>query len=154
MTDPADELLDDLDDTILGQLRSAFAEADPPPTDLNERSKFAIRLENLEFEVSRLYEDTLQGTGARTADRIRTITFEADQLTIMVTVVDPGTGQLRLEGWLAPAAPLRVELRTAANAAGATADQHGRFAFDEVPPGLTQLTVHTIPPLVTSPVQL
>ena len=156
MTDPADELLDSLDDAILGQLRSAFAETDPPPADLDERAKFAIRLENLDFEVSRLYEDTLQGTGARTAERIRTLTFEADTLTIMLTVVDPGTGALRLEGWLAPAAPARIDLRTAtpAGPTETTADQHGRFAFDEVPPGLTQLTVHTTPPLVTSPVQL
>lgn len=155
MTDQADELLDSLDDAILGQLRDAFADTDPPPADLDERAKFAIRLENLDFEVSRLYEDTLQGTGARTAERIRTITFEADQLTIMLTVADAGTGQLRLEGWLAPAAPLRVELRTATPGPSATtADQHGRFAFDQVSPGLSQLTVHTAPPLVTSPVQL
>ncbi len=154
MTDPADELLDSLDDTILAEIRAAFTEADPPPPDLDERSKFAIRLTNLDFEVSRLYEDTLQSTGARTAEDIRTITFEADRLTIMLTVVDPGTGQLRLEGWLAPAAPLRVELRTAAPDQATEADAHGRFAFSEVSPGLTQLAVHTSPVVVTSPVRL
>src|SRR5262249_30417057 len=114
MSEPMDDpngLLDPLDDAILGQLRDAFADVDPPPADLNERSRFAIRLENVDIEVSRLFEDTLQGAGARAADRIRTITFEAETMTIMVTVVDPGTGALRLEGWLAPAAPLRVELR-------------------------------------------
>jgi hypothetical protein len=159
-TDPADELLDSVDDAILGQLRDAFAEADPPPADLDERAKFAIRLENLDFEVSRLFEDTLQGTGARTAERIRTITFEADRLTIMLTVIDPGEGHLRLEGWLAPAAPVRVELRTAGpgdprgQATAAIADLHGRFAFNEVSPGLSQLAVHTTPILITAPVQL
>lgn len=154
MTDPADELLDQLDDAILGQLREAFGATDPPPADLDERSKFAIRLENLDFEVSRLYEDTLQGAAARAAERIRTITFEAERLTIMLTVVDPGEGQLRLEGWLAPAAPLRVVLRTPGRTTEAAADQHGRFAFDQVSPGLTQLTVHTTPALVTAPVVL
>lgn len=146
--DPADELLDDVDDAILGQLRSAFADADPPPSDLDERSKFAIRLENLDIEVSRLYEDTLQGAGARAAERIRTITFESDSMTIMVTVVDPGAGQLRLEGWLAPAAPLRVELRVGmpgdprGGYSVSEADQYGRFTFEQVPPGLSQLAVH------------
>jgi hypothetical protein len=158
-TDLADGPLDPLDDAILGQLREAFAVVDPPPPDLNERSKFAIRLENVDIEVSRLYEDTMQGAGARAAERIRTITFEADSMTIMVTVVDPGSGSLRMEGWLAPAAPLRVELRVSApdGPTAVMADQHGRFAFDAVPPGLSQLAVHRSPDtpvLVTAPVLL
>jgi hypothetical protein len=161
--DPADEPFDPLDDAILGQLRSAFADVDPPPPDLDERSKFAIRLENVDIEVSRLYEDTMLGSGARAADRIRTITFEADRMTIMLTVVDPGSGSLRIEGWLAPAAPLRVELRVAGpddprgQATDARADHHGWFAFDSVRPGLSQLAVHSgpdTPVLVTAPVLL
>ena len=163
MSEPADAALDPMDEAILGQLRDAFAVADPLPPDLNERSRFAIRLENVDIEVSRLYEDSLLGAGARAAERIRTITFEADSMTIMVTVVDPGSGQLRLEGWLAPAAPLRVELRVAGpgdprgRAADAVADEHGRFAFEAVPPGLSQLAVHRSPDtpvLVTAPVLL
>jgi hypothetical protein len=153
----ADEPLDALDDVILGQLRSAFADVDPPPDDLDERSKFAIELENVDIEVSRLYEDTLLGSGARAADRIRTITFEADRMTIMLTVADAGEGSLRVEGWLAPAAPLRVSLRTATEQpADVLADQHGRFAFDGVPAGLSQLAVHSPdhPDLVTAPVML
>ena len=160
LSDLADGPLDPLDDAILGQIREAFDDVDPPPSDLDERSKFAIRLENVDIEVSRLYEDTMQGAGARAAERIRTITFEADSMTIMVTVVDPGTGRLRMEGWLAPAAPLRVELRVSAPdgpAVAVVADQHGRFTFDAVPPGLSQLAVHRgseTPVLVTAPVLL
>ncbi len=159
----ADEPLDAIDDAILGQLRSAFAVADPPPPDLDARSKFAIRLENVDFEVSRLYEDSLLGSGARAADRIRTITFEADRMTIMLTVVEAGEGSLRVEGWLAPPASLRVQLRVAdpgdshGRTIDAHADAHGRFAFDSVAPGLSQLTVHSgldSPALVTAPVRL
>ena len=143
--------------------RSAFAVADPPPQDLDARSKFAIRLENVDFEVSRLYEDSLLGSGARAADRIRTITFEADRMTIMLTVVEAGDGSLRVEGWLAPPASLRVGLRVAdpgdshGRTIDAHADVHGRFAFDSVAPGLSQFTVHSgldSPALVTAPVRL
>jgi hypothetical protein len=156
--------LDDLDVAILAHVRAVHDELDPPPADLNDRVRFAISLENLDIEVSRLFEDTRMGAGARAAEPIRAVTFETDSLTIMVTISPGSNGGLRVEGWLAPAAALQVELRVP-NGGGhrgrsrhVTAEESGRFVFDDVSPGLAQLTVHRDPGgpgmVVTSPLIL
>ena len=151
MTDPAGARLDDTDQAILDQLAAIAGQLDPPPADLDERTRFAIALDEVEIEVARLSHDLRVGSGARAAERARTITFEADSRTIMVTVVDRPNGRVRLDGWLAPAAAVPVELRlsTAPDVENrpesltetVTSDSSGRFVFDDVPHGLAQLRV-------------
>lgn len=144
MTDPADLPLDPEDQPILDRLARISALLDPAPADLNERVRFALAIEDVDAEVARLATETLVGSGARSAERTRTITFEASSRTVMITVVDRPDGLVRLDGWLAPAAPLRVELRLSDPAPSRTADadESGRFAFDGVPRGLAQLLIH------------
>jgi hypothetical protein len=140
----ASEPLDELDTEILAGIAELYAAADPPPGWLDDRVRFAIDLENLDVVVSRLQEDLLVGASARGSERARTVTFDADSLTIMVTVTD-GTGGMRVDGWLAPAGPLRVELRLAGGSGRrveAVADGTGRFVFTGVSTGLAQLIVH------------
>jgi hypothetical protein len=138
--------LDDLDADILGRIARLHAALDPPPPDLDERVRFAIALEDIDVEVSRLAAEELVGSGARGLDRTRTITFDSASLTIMVSVADAGARGVRLDGWLAPAAPLRVELRTPGGSSRSVlADDVGRFVFDGVAHGLAQLLVHPVP---------
>jgi hypothetical protein len=143
-------VLDDLDADILARVARIHARLDPPPADLLERVRFTIALEGIDVEVSRLAAEELVGSGARGVDRTRTVTFDSASLTIMVSVADAGARGVRIDGWLAPAAPLRVELRTGSHTAGASsrsvmADDVGRFVFDGVAPGLAQLLVHPVP---------
>lgn len=148
------EPLDELDLAILGQVRAAHDRADPPPADLNDRVRFALRLADADIEVFRRHEDNLAGAGARTSD-LRTITFESERLTIMLTVAGTPEGAVRLDGWLAPAQPLRVELRLADGGRETVADADGRFAFAGVPAGLAQLVVHRgSGRLLTAPIAL
>jgi hypothetical protein len=151
MTDPASEPLDSTDQAILDQVRTLHSFLDPPPADLNERVQFAIALENIDVEVARLVEDVLVGSGARGGERTRTITFDGDSRSIIVTMADTPDGNVRLDGWLAPAARLRVELRLAGATPDAPAtseivvsDDSGRFVFDGVAHGLAMLLVHPI----------
>lgn len=163
--DGADSPLDALDAMILDEVQAMHDRLDPPPSDLNERVQFAIRLENSDIEVSRLLEDTLMTAGTRAPEEMRAITFESPDLTIMITVTELDAGRMRLEGWLAPAEPLRVTLRVA-NLPGdyrglsyeVAAEDNGRFVFAEVPTGLAQIVVYRPPAeglaataLVTSP---
>jgi hypothetical protein len=143
MTDPADLPLDDVDQAILDRLAAIHTLLDPPPGDLDERVSFAIALEGLDAEVARLSEQQTVGSGARGAERTRTITFDADSRAIMITVSDHQDGTVRIDGWLAPSAPLRVELRLPEPAPirAVTADAAGRFAFAGVPRGIAQLLV-------------
>ena len=156
----ATEPLDELDVAILADLNEFHGLVDPPPSDLAERVRFAIALENFNVDdlgvvVSRLQDDEMVGSGARGTERSRTVTFDSDSLTIMVTVADaePADGDgVRLDGWLAPAGPLRVELRVTRDRSdprgesyAVTADQTGRFVFDGISRGLAQLIVHPTP---------
>jgi hypothetical protein len=148
------------DDALLGRLRALWADTDPVPADLAERILFTLDLENVEFELLRLH-DVLEPVGARGHETARTVTFGSDSLTVMVTLSGPG-GPRRVDGWIAPAAALRVELRTARGTRETVADPDGRFAFTEVPAGLTQLVLHPTPgaevslarPVVTPAVSL
>jgi hypothetical protein len=149
MTEASGLRPDETDQAILDQIYAALSALDPPPADLDERVRFAIALDNVDFEVSRLREDLMVGSGARSTERTRTITFDSDSLTIMVSIVDILGGLVRLDGWLAPARALRVELRMAGlhpeepgPSHVVTADDTGRFVFEGVAHGLAQLLVH------------
>ena len=156
MTSPADLPLDGDDQMILDRLAGIYALLDPPPADLDERVSFAIALDGLDAEVARLSEWQMAGSGARGTERIRTVTFDADSRAVMITVAHRADGLVRIDGWLAPAAALRVELRLLepAPARIVVADTAGRFAFDGVPHGIAQLLVHapadeTVPRVIT-----
>jgi hypothetical protein len=140
MTEP----LDDFDLAILDQLAAVHAVVDPPPADLDLRVRFALDLEDLEAELARRTDDVWVGSGARASERARTVTFEADSRTVMITIGERPDGLLRMDGWLAPAAAVQVELRFADALPNRTvdADQAGRFVFDEIAPGIVQLLVH------------
>jgi hypothetical protein len=159
-SDPADAPLDDLDDVILRQLQEIGDIVDPSPPDLDERVLFAIGLETLDFEVSRLQEDVVSVTGARADDRTRAVTFEADSLTIMATISPVDDRHHRIEGWLAPPGPRQVELRSTGGdhrSQQVVAEHSGRFVFERVPAGLAQFVVRLEPrgrAVVTSPLAL
>jgi hypothetical protein len=147
MSEAADAPLDEGDTAVLAELAAMYSAADPPPSDLDARVSFAVALQHgdLELEVARLTEDLLVGAGARAAEQPRTLTFDCPSLTVMVTVVVLPRDQRRIDGWLAPAGPLVVDIRAGGSAAvtqTVTADATGRFVVDSVPAGLAQLTVH------------
>jgi hypothetical protein len=141
------EPLDDLDRAIL----AGIGRLDPPPPDLDDRVLFALALDDLDAQVARLAAEQFAGSGARAGERTRTITFDADSRTVMITILERPDNLVRIDGWLAPGEALRVELRVPEPAAArtVTADATGRFVFDEVPHGLAQLLVHGTPSVVT-----
>jgi hypothetical protein len=143
MTDP----LDPLDRDILARI----ARFDPPPADLDERVLFALSFDAFESELAHLAAEEFTGSGARSGERTRTITFDADSRTVMITVVERPDNLVRIDGWLAPAEAAAVSIRFPAPAPDrlTTADATGRFVFDEVPHGLAQLLVHGTPSVVT-----
>lgn len=135
------------DAALLRELRAMWETLDPPPADLAERVLFTLRLEDLEFELMRLQAE-LEPAGARGDDAVRgqetvrTVTFGSESLTVMVTLSEPQQRPRRIDGWIAPPAPLRVELRSNRGRQEVVADADGRFAFPDAPAGLVQLVFH------------
>jgi hypothetical protein len=146
--DPRETRPEDLpadDARLLDQLKAMWETTDPVPDGLVERVTFAIGLDDLDVEMMRLTEEVLVPAGARGAEHVRTITFGGDSITVMVTVSQEGHEAFRLDGWLAPAAALSVELRRTEGSVSTMADEDGRFVFEDVAPGLAQLVLHPTP---------
>ncbi|WP_433518089.1 hypothetical protein ACQP2T_22625 [Nonomuraea sp. CA-143628] len=137
---PPDDL-DPTDESILDEIRKMLSVLDPVPDTLVERVQFALDLETADAEVLRLSEQVGLRAGVRGGEESRTITFEGDDLTIMISVSVQTQRLVRLDGWLAPPGDHVVELRTSEGPLLVRADDQGRFVMDEVIRGLAQLVV-------------
>jgi hypothetical protein len=138
----ANDPLDEADEELLAQLSRVFELVDPVPDGLMARLGFTLTLEHMEIELARLVSDSVEPVGARGEERARTMTFTAENLSIMVTITPVNAGRRRLDGWLAPGGGMHVELRLQRGGNTTHADDDGRFEFDRVPAGLAQLVFH------------
>ncbi|QAY70071.1 hypothetical protein [Xylanimonas protaetiae] len=147
LTFSPDAPLDDGDVAVLASLGRAFAELDPVPDGLVERSQFAMTLAALEEEAAEVmamaHVEALAGAvrGDTAPVEARTITFTHESLTVMIALSPSDDGRVRVDGWLAPAAPLVVELRQPDGDQSTTADDDGRFSFDAADRGPASLLI-------------
>jgi hypothetical protein len=139
--DGPDAPLSDLDAAILSGVRHLWEMVDPMPPGLVDQVQFAIDLDNIDLEVSRLTE-LRELAAARTDELARLVTFASDSLSIMITIEPRGDGTARIDGWLTPGACHEIELRSPARPMSTSSDDAGRFALDSVPAGIVQLIVH------------
>lgn len=137
----AAEPLDADDLALLAAVRTAYEQRDPVPAGLLGRIEFELTLDALQTEAATLTRLDLAGSGAR-SEPVRSITFTSDSLTTMVTVTPQQPGTVRVDGWAAPGAGVRVELLLASGPRETTADEDGRFVFDQVPTGLAKFALH------------
>jgi len=140
----AAEGLDPSDVALLDTLRAHYDEHDPVPDGLVERIQFHITLDALNTEVATLTQLDLATAGARSAttEAVRTITFTSDSLTTMVTLTPSGDGTVRVDGWAAPGAGIRVEVLLPDGPRSTYADDDGRFVFEGVPSGLAKFALY------------
>jgi len=139
--DAPDAALTEQDVALLAAVRTMWETADPMRPDLVDRVRFAIELDDVDIELSRLVE-TSSLVGARSDEFTRLVTFQSDSLTVMITLEQGVDGTTRIDGWLTPAACRRIELRCPAGPRSAESDDTGRFSFDAVPAGSVRLVVH------------
>ncbi|WP_402461927.1 hypothetical protein [Isoptericola aurantiacus] len=152
----AGEPFDDLDAALLARVAALDAQLDPVPEGLVERSRFAMTVAGLEAEVMELQVLEVPAGSVRSDAPVetRTITFTHERLTVMIALSAGGTqGTVRVDGWLAPAAPLEIELRRPDDDPRTTlCDEDGRFVIDDVPRGPASLLVRQGETPVTTPV--
>jgi hypothetical protein len=144
LSELANSPLDQNDLALLNSLRAFYDEHDPVPDGLVERIQFELTLDALHAEVATLTQLDLSDAGARgsATESVRTITFTSESATTMVTVSPQGEGLVRIDGWAAPGAGIRVELLLADGTRETVADEDGRFVFDQVPSGLAKFALH------------
>jgi hypothetical protein len=138
----ADQPLDADDERALALIRAHLEAADPVPSDLAERVKFAMTVASLEAEVAHLMGEASLAGAVRTTDydRATTVTFESEGLSIMVMLEEADRGVTTIRGWVTvPGA--EVELRERSRSATTTADDEGRFVFEGVERGTVHLVI-------------
>jgi hypothetical protein len=128
------------DDCLLDDLRRLAGLVDPVPADL----RFSLSVTGFDVEVCRLVPQPPAGVlaGVRGDEETTRATFESASLTIMVEWTAAAGGAVRLDGWLAPPAPCRIELRTVDGPQTMDTDEGGRFAAARVTRGEVQIRVH------------
>jgi hypothetical protein len=145
------------DEELLAQLRDLFQHADRVPTEVIAAAKDLYGLRTLDADLAELTWDSLldeppvavrsaMGTAAP-----RLLTFDADELSVEIEVLDDGPHRA-LTGQLVPPQRAGIEVRqlTASAGTGASrlvttsvdADELGRFAVDGLAPGPVALTCH------------
>ena len=147
------------DEQLWQDLAAVWEERDPVPADLADRVLTAIAMDDLdtEYEILHLVERSTEFAGIRGADAPVTVTFAADDVTVMVHVSTTGEDLRRLDGWVAgpPVASLTVIDSTGARTAVEV--EEGRFAVDDLPSGPTRLMLEFAEPgrtFITPEVQL
>jgi hypothetical protein len=140
----AAEELDPSDFALLNSLRAYYDERDPVPDGLVDRIQFHLTLDALHTEVATLTQLDLAAAGTRstTTEAVRTITFTSDSLTTMVTLTPLDDGTVRIDGWAAPGAGVRVEVLLSDGPRNTYADEDGRFVFEGVPRGLAKFALY------------
>jgi hypothetical protein len=142
MRDP----LDAYDREVLDMLRGMYTVADPAP-DMTSRVLFALDLDQIDAELAAISEEFAGSLGTRSTEGTRTITFDSSSLR--VTILVPGDGPVDgnglLDGWIEPAASLRIVLVTPGARLQTRSDEGGRFAFEAVLRGQVHLEIHPTP---------
>jgi hypothetical protein len=151
----ADAPLDATDITLLARIAELDSRVDPVPDGLAERSLFAMTLASLEAEVMDLQVVEVPAGSVRSDAPVetRTITFTHERLTVMIALsAGSERGTVRVDGWLAPAEALDIELRRPDATYTARSDEDGRFVVDDVPRGPASLLVRQGETPVSTPV--
>jgi hypothetical protein len=152
-----DTPLDASDGEVLGALRRVVGLVDPVPSDLADRSLFAMTLAALETEVMSLEYVREPAGSVRSGETLptqaRTITFTSTSRTVMITLA-PGPEGVRIDGWVAPTGELDIELhRPGGEVRRTRTDEDGRFSFENVAPGSASLVARADDgPAVSTPV--
>lgn len=131
----------DADDAAMfARLRELWEDADPVPATLIDRMVAAVAAEGLAHEYALLTLVEHRGTAVRSETDALTLQFSDGTSSILLHVTTTADGRRRVDGWTDADA---TEIRLAQGERSSTTSpaEHGRFAFDSVPAGLTRVLV-------------
>lgn len=129
----------DPDAALLARLRAVWQEKDPEPADLIERMIAAVAVEDLSREYTLL---TLSGASTfavvRGESDTATLQFSDGRISVLLHVTATEDGSRRIDGWV-DAEALAIRIAQDGRDWATEAGEHGRFAFDAIPPGVSRL---------------
>ena len=130
------------DAALFARLRSMWTEVDPMPATLIDRMIAAVATDSLseEYALLTLVDQPLSDVRGE-ADAL-TLQFSDGTTSILLHVTTTANGQHRVDGWVDTAAA-EVVLSQGDGSRITNPSDTGRFVFDDVPSGLTRVTLTT-----------
>lgn len=123
---------------LFAGLRRMWQAVDPEPADLVDRMVAAVAVEDLsrEYALLTLVEGSLSAVRGETDTA--TLQFSDGTTSVLLHVTANEEAGRRVDGWV-DAAALAIRLVQGDREWTAEPGEHGRFAFDDVTPGMARL---------------
>lgn len=140
------------DATLLARLRTAIEDVDPVPADLADRMIAAVAAADLSREYALLtlvesVQDAVRGDAVhtdaqRTDAETTTVQFSDGVSSILLHISHTAQHLRRVDGWV-DADATEIRLSQGERSWSVPPGALGRFAFDDIPPGLTRVRLVT-----------
>ena len=127
------------DAALFARMRAMWQDIDPAPADLVDRMVAAVAVEDLsrEYALLTLVEGS-ELAAVRGETDTATLQFSDGTTSVLLHVSATEDGSCRIDGWV-DAAALAIRLSQGDREWSADPGEHGRFAFDSIPPGVCRL---------------
>jgi len=126
------------DAALFARMRRLWEDVDPVPADLVDRMVAAVAVEDLSREYALLTLVEGSFAAVRGESDTATLQFSDGTTTVLLHVSATENAGRRVDGWV-DAAVLAIRMVQGTREWSADPGEHGRFAFDEVPPGMARL---------------
>lgn len=126
------------DAALFARMRAMWQDVDPMPAELVDRMVAAVAVEDLSREYALLTLVSGELAAVRGDADTLTLQFSDGDTSVLLHVTAPEEGQRRVDGWV-DATALAVKLVQGSREWSGELGEHGRFAFDEVRPGVSRI---------------
>ena len=124
---------------LFAGLRRMWEKVDPAPAEMIDRMVAAVAVEDLSREYALLtLVETSELAAVRGETDTATLQFSDGTTSVLLHVTATEGGDRRVDGWV-DATALAIRLIQGDREWSAEPGEHGRFAFDEVTPGMARL---------------
>jgi hypothetical protein len=126
------------DAALFARMRAMWQDIDPVPAELVDRMVAAVAVEDLSREYALLTLVSGELADVRGDTDTLTLQFSDGDTSVLLHVTAPEDGKRRIDGWV-DATALAVKLVQGDRERTAELGEHGRFAFDDVKPGVCRV---------------
>lgn len=128
------------DAELFARLRTLWMEVDPAPAELVDRMVAAVAADDLSREYALLTLVDGANAPVRGEGDAMTLQFSDGTLSILLHVTEAASGRRRVDGWV-DAGATEIRLLQGDRSWTTEPGEHGRFAFDDIPPGIARVSL-------------